>query len=325
MDIFRSISDTVANLFSSHKAVDPVHKNDVLDLIDNNLILLREMVSTFDQVSLLKYIRTELLPNNGSNKANTALQQVYTTYLAKLTGVAKHQEQSGKLQSLSAAVRIVLADHEAMRAQFDNLFKDGTDPSEIALEQMKLSHAVIFGYINLSSLLADWFFFFIGQLESQRGEVMRTPAYRMNVVRESGPTVAAFVVDVLQRGPTRGIFSLVQTVKSAGDVAIYTDAATLDSYANINDYPGIRQFLNPFVVFQPILLLREFLSGFARRAHRRNITMREWVQAKLVILQMDAQNMDPQSPEYLRQQQLVQNYSNELSKLDAEIARYEQG
>ena len=325
MDVFRTISDTLAGIFKRHTHADPINKNDVLDLIDNNIVVLRLVTTIFvEHKSLFTYIQNELLPANGSNKANDTLRQLYVSYVSNLKGVAQQQEHSGLLRSISLSAKLLLADHEGMRANFDALFKDGTDEGEISLEQMKLSHAAIFGFINLSSLLADWFCFFVGQLEGAPGESMRVPAYRIGVIRDSGKTVAEFVTDVLQRGPSRGIVSLVQTVRSAGDVAIYTNAATLDSYANINDYPGVKKFMGSFSAFQPILWVREKIGSFARAKYKRNLAMREWVQAKLVILQMDADRMDPNSPEYQRQKQILQRYSDELARLDAQIDRYEQ-
>ena len=326
MSIFRIISDTLTGLVKRYKQVDPVSKNDVLDLIGNNIVLLRLVVTTFtDYTTLFTYIQKELLPANGSNKANEELRSLYVTYVANLNGLARQQENSGLLRSISSTASILLADHESMLTNFDMLFKNGTDEGEISLEQIKLSHAAIFGYINLSNLFADWFCFFVGQLQGVPGENMRIPAYRIGVVRDSGKTVADFVTDVLQRGPNRGILTLLQTVRSAGDVAIYTTAANLDSYANINDYPGIKRLMNPFAGFQPILFIREKLSTIVRSKYKRNLAMREWIQAKLIVLQMDANRMDPQSPEYVRQKQIMQRYSDELARLDAQIDRYENG
>jgi hypothetical protein len=326
MDIFRTISNSIADIFKKHKSADPVNKNDILDLIDNNLIALRLVVSTYEgNMTLFDSIRKDLFPDNGSNKDNSVLSTFYTRYLKNLNTTATRLESSHLLCSMYSAAKIILADHEVMRTNFDLLFKDGTDDGEITLEQMKLSHAAIFGFINLSSLLADWFCFFIGQFVGQSDDTPRVPAYRLKVVADSSDTVASFVSDVLQRGASRGIVSLVQDVRKTGDVSIYTESTTLDSYANINDYPGIMRLMNPFAHFQPILFLREAFSYIPRLQYKHNLAMREWIQAKLVVLQMDINRIDPQSPEYQHQQQILQRYSDELAKIDAKIAHYEQG
>jgi len=324
MDIFRSISTMFADMFKRHKDADPVNKNNVLDLIDNNLITLRLVISSYEHnPALFEYIKKELLSTRGAT-SNTVARECYDLYVKSLSSSARQQETSKFFSSIYAATKIVLADHETMRSNFDLLFKGGTDDGEIALDQMKLSHAAIFGFINLSSLLADWFCFFLGQMDNNPDNPIRTPAYRMAVIQNSSKTVADFVTDVLSRGATRGIVYLVQNVRKTGDVSIYTDAATLDSYANINDYPGVSYLMQGFSAFQPILFLREAFGYFSRAKYKRNIAMREWVQAKLVVLQMDADRMDPQSTEYLRKQEILQKYSDELSKLDALIDRYEQ-
>ena len=321
MDIFKSVSDTIAGFFKRHKSADPVDKQDILNIVDNNLITLKLVVDTFEQnADLLKFIQTELL---SANRGNTGLRTLYDTYVSGLNSVARQQENTSFLRSIYTATKFVLADNQAIRDNFDLLFKDGTDVGEISLEQMKLSHATVFGFINLSSLLADWFCFFIGQVAGQPAEVARVPAYREAVVRDSSRTVGDFVNDVLLRGSSRNIIALVQSVKQAGDVAIYTESATLNSYASINDYPGVAKFVGAFGSFQPILLVREFFSNFARVNYKRNLAMREWMQSKIIILRMDADKMDPNSPEYQRQLKILQRYSDELAKLDRKIANYE--
>jgi len=323
MDIFRNISTKISDIFKTNKSIDPVNKNDILDLIDNNLITLRLVVSMYEADStLFDYIGREVMMSGGTH---TDLKTQYDLYLKLLTNTGKQKEYVKFLSSVYAAAKLVLADHELMRSNFDGLFKDGTDEGEITIDQLKLSHAAVFGFINLSSLLADWFCFFVGQFDGRPKESLRIPAYRLNVVKDSSGTVASFVSDVLTRGPSRNIMYLIQTVRNTGDVSIYHDAATLDSYVNINDYPNIKGLMNPFAVFQPILYVREKLGMLSRYRYKRNIAMRDWVQAKLVILQMDADKMDQNSQEYLKQKQIVQRYSDELAKLDMLIDRYEQG
>ena len=325
MDIFKSISDTISGIFKRNKKIDPIDKQGILNLIDNNLITLRVVVETYEQnPDLFKFIQSDLLSANGANKDNRELRSLYDTYLSSLTQYSRQQESSGILRSVYTAAKLVLADNQSIRDNFDLLFKDGTDVGDIALEQLKLSHAVVFGFINLSNLLADWFCFFIGQLAGQPGEALRVPGYRVQMIRSSSKTVADFVNDVLIRGTSRNLITLVQSVKKTGDVAIYTESSTLNTYASINDYPGVVHLIQIFDHFQPMLWLREVFLNLARTRYKRNLALREWVQAKIVILQMDADRMDPNSPEYVKQIRILQRYSDELSKLDRKISDYEQ-
>jgi len=122
------------------------------------------------------------------------------------------------------------------------------------------------------------------------------------------------------RGTNRNIIMVVQNIRKIGDVALYTDAATLDTYANINDYPGVSRFM---ASFNPILFIRDALTILSNYFYKRNLTMRDWILAKIMILRMDMQRMDPQAPEYQRQQEIVQRYSDKLADFDKKIASYE--
>jgi len=327
MNIFRAVSDAISSIISSHKKVDPINKNELLDLIDNNIVALRIVVSTYESdPKVFEYIKKELFTSLKTNKDNGQLFEFYNNYVKNLSYSVKQLETKAILLSICETAKIILKDHEDIRNKFDVVFKDGTGEGDISLEQIKLSHATVFGFINLSSVLADWFCFFMGQITSTSGESPRIPEYRINVVRESGKSIADFVNDVLQRGPNRGILSVVQSIKDSGDVAIYIDSVTLDTYADIKDYPGVAHLMmNPFTHFQPILFIHDILSFFGRYSYKRNVVMRDWIQAKMVILQMDASHMDRESPEYARQQDLIQKYSDKLSEFDAKINRYVKG
>lgn len=324
MDIFKFVSDTISTFFKKHDKADPIDKQDILNRVDNNTILLRLVVETYEKnTSLLKFVQTDLLNANGVDKNNIELRKIYTTYFTSLNHIARQHESTNLLESLYQAAKLVLADNQAILDNFDLLFKNGTDVGDITLEQIKLSHAVVFGFINLSELLSDWFCYFIGQITGQPDNSYRVPPYRMDVVRESSTTVSDFVNDVLLRGTSNNIISLVQSVKKAGDVAIYTESASLNSYASINDYPGTARYIKQFGSFQPILMIREMFSNATRDKYKRNVIMRDWIQAKIIILQMDRDKMDPESREYQQQVRVLKKYSDVLAKLDQKISQYE--
>lgn len=324
MSIFQTVSDTFAGIFSRNKKTDPVDKNDVLSLIENNMVVLQLVVGTYeDNPDMFKFVQSELIPANGSNKDNAAASALYVSYVRGLNATARQQETSNVLRSLYAAAKFVLADHEKMRDQFVTLFNDGTSVGDIAADQMKLSHAALFGFINLSSLMCDWYCYFLGMLSGQAGDNPRVPAYRVNMITGSSGTVADFVNDVLVRGASRTIISVVQNIRKEGDVALYVGATSLDTYANINDYPGLGRLMGAFNVLQPILWVREKFTLWAHGRYKRNLMMRDWMLAKIMILRMDMQKVDPASPEYQHQQQILQKYSDELAKLDQKISTYE--
>ena len=324
MDIFQSVSNTISGIFKRNKQADPVDKQDILNLIDNNILVLRLVVDTYEKAgNLFRYFQTDLLSANGANKDNTELRTLYEEYFSGLNSVARQNENSAMLRSVYIAARLTLNDNQVIRDNFDLLFKEGTNVGDISIDQMKLSHATVFGFINLSGLLADWFCFFVGQVAGNSAEIQRVPAYRIEVVRNSGKTVADFVNDVLVRGTSRNIISVVQSLKSTGDVAIYTSSSSLNTYANINDYAGIAKFIGIFDNFQPILWVRGLFGRYTRWKYKRNLAMREWIQSKIVILQLDADNTDPALPVYQKQLRVVQRYSDELAKLDRKISDYE--
>jgi hypothetical protein len=323
MNIFKTISDTLGSLFHG-KSPEGVNKNDILNLVDNNLVLLNTVVTTFDtnNSEVIKYIQNTLMPANNTNKDNTEQRKLYGEYFKALAPAGRRLETQLILSSIRAAAAIAITDHEKIRDNFTTLFNQGTDVSEVQLNQMKLSHAAIFGYINLSALMCDWFCFFYTSIIGRSADALRVPPYREKVIQDNGKTVASFVSDIVGRGPTKGLLDVIASIRSKGDVALYSDAATLDTYANINDYPGAMKLFGSFNIGLPFLFIRDLFVKRAHDQYKRNVAMREWMITKTAILQMDLANVDPNSPEYQRLLAVLSKYSDEIARLDAAIDKY---
>ena len=338
MNIFKTIGDALKKITTSKDKIEGINKQDILDLIDNNIVLLQTVIDTFDNHSdIFKYIQKNLLPASGSNKENHDNFSMYHDYFKQLSPIARRAETTLIFKSIRDAVGYILTDHNKIRDTFDSLFNQGTDVSEITIEQLKLSHATIFGFINLSALLCDWFCFIYTSLVGNPEDKLRVPAYRIQVIMTSTDSVAKFVSDVVNRGAHKDILDVLAEIKSKGDVTLYTENASLDTYANINDYPGALNFMGSFAKIliggigvglllkkvNPILFVREFFTQRAHEQYKRNIATRDWMATKTAILQMDMANVDPSSPEYQKLVNVLSKYSDIIAEFDKKISEYE--
>ena len=52
--------------------------------------------------------------------------------------------------------------------------------------------------------------------------------------------------------------------------------------------------------------------------------MREQLQARARLLQLELDNVDPESPEYQRLLKIIANYQKQIDRLNQEIAKYEE-
>ena len=320
MDAFEALGASILNTLKS-KNTEPAEKITILNMVDNNLVQLQTVQSLFQDYPQI----ITAIPGFLANDLNKSLQNIYTKYCQLLNTQQRLLERNKPFQTISDTVTFVIRDHQLIRDQFNSLFDDGTDAGEITPEQFRLSHAVIMGYLILSRTLADWFSFFYGTMAGQPIEAHRDPAYRLQEITDSTQQVASFVQDVLQRGKAATIIDLVRRVRQTGDVAVYSDAAPLSSYANAATYPGISNYVQILSPFQAILWVRELFVQVDRYFYKRNVAMREWLQTKAAILQLDMAQIDSNSPEYQRLLKILQNYSAIIADLDKKIAKYENG
>ncbi len=318
MDSFKAVSSTLANVTKS-KAADPVEKTDLLNVIDNNLIALRTVVSTLDaSTGVLGLIKQQL-----ADKDAAVLKGVYGLYVRSLSTLGKRYEAILVLKSFGEAAKLLIGDHEKLRDNFAKVFNDGTSVGEISLDQLKLSHAAMIGFLTLASEMADWFCFFYAAVIGQPTEVGREPGYRLKMLRETAAEVADFVNDTLSRGSSRDILSVVDSIRKTGDVGIYHKDAPLDSYAASRDYAGASHLFGAFAILQPILWVREYFTRRAHLKYKRNLAMRDWMITKTAVLRMDLAHVDPDSADYQHQLSILQKYSDLIANLDKQITNYE--
>lgn len=331
-NIFKTISDSLAEVSKGQNKIEGVDKKDILDLIDDNILLLKTIIETYDDNrDVFKYIQTTLLPANGANKDNISLLSMYNEYVTTLSPLLRHRESDLIFKSLRDAITLVLNDHNKLRDNFTTLFNQGTDDAEIKLDQLKLSHAAIFGFIDLTLLMCDWFSFFYTSLVGNPNTKLRIPAYREAVIKDANQSVARFVTDVLNRGANRDILYVLSTIKNKGDVTLYTNTASLESYASASDYPNALGWLGAFAGFlfsgvmklNPVLYIRMFFANRAHDLYKRNLANRDWMITKTAILRMDMNGTDPNAKEYQHMLSVLSKYSDLIAELDKKIAEYE--
>ncbi len=323
MDAFKSLTDTLQTV-TKDKAADPINKNEILNLIDDNLVILKTVISTFDEhPDIMKYIQTQVLSVNANEPSDVDLNKAYKSYFLNLQTPGRRLEKSQLLRSIQASAVLSKVDHECIRDSFSSLFNDGTDVGDISLEQIKLSHATLLGYLNLSSTMANWFCYFYTSVVGRPDDTTRLPFYREDFLLNAATPVSNFVNDVLARGTGRNILSVIQSIRRQGDVPIYTSGLGLDSYANLNEYTDIRHLVGSFNVFQPILMVREFFTSLTHWRYKRNVLMRDWLVTKTAVLKMDMEKVNPDSPEYQRMLGILQKYGDMISDYDRRIAKYQ--
>ena len=60
------------------------------------------------------------------------------------------------------------------------------------------------------------------------------------------------------------------------------------------------------------------------KKNRKNVALREQLQARARLLQLELENVDPNSPEYQRLLKIIANYQKQIDRLNQEIAKYEE-
>ena len=121
MNVFRALSDATEALLSDNTTADPIDKQDLLGIIDNNIIGLTTVVETYEQnPDVIKFIQTLLTTKN--NTENNSLKTLYDKYLKSLNPKARSLEVDSILKSIYVASKLVLSENKDIRDNFDVVF-----------------------------------------------------------------------------------------------------------------------------------------------------------------------------------------------------------
>lgn len=309
-NILEGIGSAIKGLLSKKENCS-FDKNQLLNIIDSTLVTVEAalipLAVDFDKI--FKHDKKE------------DIAEFEAAHRAYLSGLHMHERVYFDL--LKQAIPLFKIDLEQLRERFSEVFTEGTDPSEIKLDQLKASHAAIIGYIRSVDIVCNWFCFMVSLIPTEVGQ--HAPQYRLIFVKERAQQVGETVAYVMGRKKGRLLIDDVKQLGTDGrDVFLTSNGMTIDEYAHDTDYSkSIRGFMGTFKTYNPLYWVTDKYMTFWRWCYDDNKALREWMLAKVAMLTLKQQGVDSTDPEYERLAKIIQNYSNLIAQYDKKIADYE--
>lgn len=300
-----------------------VDKSAVLSAVDNNQVLLDALVrklATPDGAKALQRVNQALVKEKASGPIATTLRDAYAGFVKALVQVPRSAERGGAFTSVVEALGALQKDHALIRSHYAQLLEQ--PGAEIPLEQLKVAQMVVFGYIGATNLLLQWFSYIIYLTDLPADT--RAPGYLVAYVKDSAGPAAEVINMLASRGHNGTVLTEVERIRRDGaDVYLTTNGATLAQYASPDDYtPSARAAMQGFFR-DPRLWLGDAILTIQHLRYQRNKAMKEWLEAKIALINLQQAGADPDSERYRQLEQQLAYYTQVIADYDKKVKDYE--
>lgn len=320
MDVFKNLSSKLKEVFGGTKRAK-MQKSDIATAVDGATTAVRglmQMVQDTLLESTLKKMAVAIKRKEFKGPANQKALDVYELYRKALPQQEIATENTMYLGAIIKMLPTMISDLTLIDKNFNKIFSNMSSPDE-----SRVSHAYAIGYVHLAEMTTDFFNTMVYLINADKTE--RPPGYMYTQVEKQAPIIGAFLGYLLKRGGSDDIMKDIGKLQKSGtDVFLMTNGQTIDAYAQASDYPQMTQHVmaNGFTM-SPIMLLGDGVLLVQRYILTRRKNLREWVAAKISLINMELDGIDPNDPEYKRLQNVLKNYTEIITDLDRKIAKHE--
>lgn len=298
-----------------------IPKDKIVDLIDEDLGALYNVAQFFTAIAdnsdkLQKWIV--------DSKSNTSLTSIalYNKMSAALTLTARTANNTRFLGAMSDTVNALIIILEDISGNLNKLFVD----KNITIYNTKISHVAVLGMIESGKMFADFVSAYIEVLMSDRSSALGKPEkYVFNRLNRYFEESCGLMNRVLNQRLSKTFTSALIKYRNGGSDSTVVNSANKSTvhFTKINSEvteQDIQAGARGFKVFRWI---GDWFVDRKDRKNRRRIALRDQLQARARLLQLELEGVEKDSPEYKRIVKIIENYQKQIDRLNQEIDKYE--
>lgn len=319
-----SPADSVAKELNYSKT-RTINRNDFKD----NLTLMSSRLDT--QIAALrsldpKYLK--ILATRIFSTASTTHQPACNCYV-KLAGILGKDDNQIFFSSL---LKVMLYVKNILINLITNLNLIIPEAS-ITVKTAKVSFGRILSFIDKAECFTNYTVYLLNaitfELATHNGTAELEPVkpYVYQYLNINFDCIATFSKDLLTTGPQNQLNDIKQLISSLDDTKLVTSENTpvnvqfFDSAQN--RLIGVKRLFGGFSL-NPFRWIGEYWMLLKHSKYSKNVKERESIQSHIDLLKLEADGMDPNSPEYLKQIKIINAYNDIIAGLDKKISDYEQ-
>lgn len=297
-----------------------ITKDKLIDLLDEDLGALYNVSQFFTAIGENNDKLQEWLTVNVKNNQLPSIR-AYNNIASKLTSLAASANKTSFLGAMCDTTSALIIILEDISSNIGKLFTD----KNITVYNTKISHVAVLGMIESAKDFADYTVAFIETLMADRNPRLGKPEkYILNKV-SNYIEVADLMNRVLNNRLSKTFTSAILKYRNGGsdNLVVNSENRSTVKFTKINSEvteADINAGARGFRIFKWI---GDFFVDRKDRKNRKRIAIRDQLQARARLLQLELNGVEADTPEYQRLVKIIANYQKQIDRLNQEIDKYE--
>lgn len=326
LDVFSSLAEKLKNEFTDTVHMKAMKKEDLEAFLKDNMQEHQHVASALKTLSepemknwLLERVRPKLKTTHSRSK------DVYDNYCKLLTGKASSMEAKYPFSSLTSVNETYV---KILREIYTNIDKV-LEQENVTIYDVRMSQLAVLGILRQSDLVLTftcYLFSFMTRVVS--GDISNIPRNRDVFLVENANVVAKIVNNVTNKMANYSFLSEVdQLRRRQSDIVLgATKGFDFLPYVARNNFSVslLDNLMTALSCLNFFSAAMDAWDDYRISRYERNKEIREWLSTHVALLKMDLANTDPDSPEYVRLQSIINAYDDKIAEYDKAIADFEQ-
>lgn len=317
----KAIGLSLADSIKKAVQAKPIKKDSVVERVEVTIKSLRVAINCTNAFTPSDRktlgLKVQALPSNA------VANSVYTAYKKQLVGPALASENKLFMDSMIYSANQLADILELINKDINQLIAENA----ITIYNTKLSHLVIFSILGQAQMFADFMMYFIDAIGHDIGqESIPIAKYRVAFMSNNVSAAASVATQLAgKRGSYMFLATITEMKKTNSDILIVDE----------NDQPtsqfvqNIPEFAKSAIASGKGRAVFHWLGQkwmlFKHSYYMRREKDKEWMEARVALLKLQMDGMDPNSEEYQKLKAIVDSYNEQIAKADAAIAAYYEG
>ena len=316
-----NLSKVVANTVKSESGV-VITKDKMIDLIDTGLGDLYNVSQFFTALEDDQDKLQSWLAGAAKSSGNLKAIALYNKIMSKISGSASATMGRRFLGAMSDTVNAMIVIMEEVSGNIDKLFVE----TNLTIFNTKISQVAVIGVIENSHMFSEFCTKFIEALMYDRNQNLDKPERYVYDYLDSNLDLACTLMNrVLNNKLSNTFMSALLKYRSNGSDSNVVNSeskptvqfARIGSEVTEND---IDAGARGFKIFR---IIGNWFSDMTDKRNRRKMALRDQLQARARLLQLELNGTDPDSSEYQRLVKIIANYQKQIDRLNQALAKYE--
>jgi len=244
-----------------------------------------------------------------------------------LKGLKGKARNLGPMGSMRWTNKIML---KLMNDIGDNVDSILTDKGAIEINKTQISHGLFIGSLESAKMYSKFVSYFVA-LTSHIGNFDSNqelpPKYMLDYLAKNSEYFVSLLNQLCNISGKYSIINDITNIKSHGldfKFSSTNSSGATQSSKLVSDVLGVENiFLTVFdIALRPIALIGETYVDMRNQHYTDIKNHKKWLESHTAILKMDLEDIDKNSPEYVKTEKMIQYYENQIAEYDKKLDKY---